>query len=202
MPVKTDPVEAWIDYSRAVDMAVERSGDDESCAALAAAYGQLDGRSAKGKARAYLQELQHSAAVSNDDARAAALGRAQHSLRLATSGGVAHRKAVLLERFLEDAEAIQLAYGMFVTNPPDDIVDILPEGWLDALSTENSRALVYRAWLMANPKTRGAEPIVSKSEKKGALISVGKSTAGTGRRPATGTTPGRSSKATTSSVSK
>ena len=174
---------AWESYVRAVDLA-GADPTDEHKVLVTQAYGALPGRGPKGRARAYMNEAIDVAVSRGKQDEAKVYVELSKSM-LASSTGVPARVTKRLARYIEDVTALQLAYGLLVTNPPPDVEPLLEEGWLNNLHSEVYLAQQYRGWLLADPDFRGDEPAVTGVEKKAALISVGKAPTGVGRRPST-----------------
>lgn len=178
-------LQSWASFVHALDLAGE-SPTEENKLLVAQTYGALPGRGPKGRARAYLNEAIDVAVSRQENDKARVYVELSKSM-LATQGGVPARLVKRLNRYIEDVTALQLAYGLLVTNPPPDVEPLLEEGWLETLESETNLAQQYRGWLLADPDFRGAEPDVTGVEKKAALISVGKAPTGVGRRPSINT---------------
>lgn len=149
------------------------------------AYAGLDGRPAKAKARSLLDDaIGHAVEEGNDEgAKRLVELRTRLKNRNWRKSKLPPRKESKLSQYLEHAGALQIAFGIVATEIPDDVAGLLDPNWLTALPTDNSRALLYRRWLLDDPDTRGPEPDVFEIDKRAARVSLGRAPGAAGRPP-------------------
>lgn len=172
----------WAEYLTEVWGYMAGVGDEER---VVAAYAALPGRPAKAKARGLLDDaIGHAVEEDNDDgARRLVDLRNRLRNRNWRKSKLPPRKESKLAQYLEHAGALQIAFGIVATQVPDDIRPLLDEHWLTSLPTDNNRALLYRAWLLDDPDTRGPEPDVFEIDKRAARVSLGRAPGAAGRPP-------------------
>ena len=176
--------EAWHLFTRAVEAGVLAGATDESVALVGQAYVDLPGRETKVRARAFLDDYIDDALDANDAQRASVCSKIRKALKVrAWRTETPPRKKQRVEKYVELAASLQLAFGLCVTEVPADIRPLLADDWYDSLEASAAEAVEYRHWLLDNPDTRGPEPKVAEVCKKAARMSLGRAPGAAGRPP-------------------
>jgi hypothetical protein len=144
------------------------------------AYKAVRGRPGRAKARRMIEDAILEANLRHNGSRAATLAGVRANLRQPHSRPVTGKRLrAKAELFVEHTAAVQLAFAMMATHPPEDIMPLLETDWYEKLPTDTRDAEIYRAWLL-DPLS-GVEPQVADLDKKAAKISVGKAPGNSGR---------------------
>lgn len=147
---------------------------------ILAAYRAVRGRPGRAKARKMIEDEIMTANRMRNTARATMLSDVRANLRQPREKPLSYkRRKAKAQMYVEHTAAVQLAFAMMATHPPDDIVPMLKPDWYEQLPTDTRAAEIYRAWLL-DPLS-GPEPVVDDLDRKAAKISVGKAPGNSGR---------------------
>lgn len=173
----------WSSYLESVWSFIESRGSEDEVMDM---YLALSGRPAKARARNLLQDMTTDLLDNGRGDEAKRVVELRNALRDRRWGRAADTPRIVskTEKYLEHVGALQLAFGICATLVPDDISERLGRDWLASLPTDNTQAMQYRAWLLADPDTRGPEPVMDEIHKRAARVSLGRAPGRAGRPPA------------------
>lgn len=183
---RAETLSEWAAYVDAVNRCARGAGTvDTHVSLVGRAYMALPGRDVKIKGRALLDDA--IVAYLEDD-RAAATRLAAIRKRLREQKwkvGLPPRKQQSADKYRELTAAVQIAFGILVTEIPDDLADVFDPDtrWWEKLPQDNTGAVEYRRWLLSDPDTRGPEPEATEVDKKAARIALGRAPGASGRPP-------------------